>query len=80
MRIQTIRFEDDLIHVVFDTGERIEVPLDFFPDLAKASPRRRDGWTLIGRGIGVHWETLDVDISIENFLAAHSRARLVEYA
>jgi len=80
MKIVTLKFESGDIRVVFDTGEKLTVPLDFFPDLAAATAEQRAGWVLIGRGIGVHWEALDVDISVENFLAAHSRARLVHYA
>jgi hypothetical protein len=80
MKLETVEFESGDIRVTFDTGETLNVPLDFFPELAAASPKQRAGWTLIGRGIGIHWEALDVDISVENFLAAHSRARRVHYA
>ena len=80
MKIGTVEFQSGDIRVTFDTGETLNVPLDFFPELAAATPRQRAGWSLIGRGIGIHWESLDVDISVENFLAAHSRARLVQYA
>ena len=80
MKIETVEFESGDVRVTFDTGEPLNVPLDFFPELAAATPRQRAGWSLIGRGIGIHWESLDVDISVENFLAAHSRARLVQYA
>jgi len=80
MKIRTVKFESGDIRVDFDNGETLTVPLDFFPELADASPDQRSGWALIGRGIGVHWESLDMDISVENFLAAHSRARLVHYA
>jgi hypothetical protein len=80
MKIRSVDFASGDIRVTFDSGEILTVPLDFFPELANASPDQRAGWALIGRGIGVHWEALDADISVENFLAAHSRARLVHYA
>ena len=80
MKIATLKFEAGDIRVVFDTGEVLSVPLDLFPELAKAGVDQRAGWTLIGRGIGVHWESPDLDISVENFLAAHSRAHLLQYA
>ena len=80
MKIKNVEFESGDIRVTFDTSETMRVPLDFFPELAAANPTQRARWSLIGRGIGVHWETLDVDISIENVLAAHSRAHLVQYA
>jgi len=80
MKIATLDIESGDIRVTFDTGDRLTVPLDFFPELTEASPLQRTDWTLIGRGIGVHWKALDLDISVENFLAAHSRAQLVHYA
>ena len=40
------------------------VPLAWFPQLVAGFPERRQGWTLIGHGEGLHWEELDVDISI----------------
>ena len=75
-----LEFESGDIRVAFHNGEMLTVPLAFFPELADANPDQRADWALIGRGIGVHWESLDVDISVENFLAAHSRARLLHYA
>jgi hypothetical protein len=77
MKIATLDIEPGDIRVTFDTGDSLTVPLDFFPELAAASHVHRTHWTLIGRGIGVHWKALDLDISIENFLAAHSRAQLI---
>ena len=66
--------------MAFDTGEVLVVPLDFFSELAAATAAQRKGWRLIGRGAGVHWPSIDADISVENFLAARSRARLAQYA
>jgi hypothetical protein len=80
VKIQSVAFEDDEIRVSFDTGETVGVPLDFFADLAAATPAQRAKWSLIGSGIGVHWPAIDADISVENFLAASSRARLTQYA
>ncbi|MGD0046902.1 MAG: DUF2442 domain-containing protein [Bryobacteraceae bacterium] len=40
----------------------------WFPRLARASPRWRSDWELIGGGIGVHWEALDEDISVAGLL------------
>ena len=33
------------------------------------SPAERRKWRLIGRGLGIHWEDLDEDISIEGLLS-----------
>jgi hypothetical protein len=37
--------------------------------LVHTTPAERKSWRLIGRGQGIHWNTLDEDISIEGFLA-----------
>jgi hypothetical protein len=44
-------------------------PLAWFPRLRKATKAQRDKWRLIGRGIGIHWEEIDEDISVEALLA-----------
>jgi hypothetical protein len=40
----------------------------------------REQWQLIGRGLGVHWEPMDEDFSVENVLLAYSRSKKEEYA
>jgi len=60
--------DDDMLHVDLDDGRKISVPLEWFPILANANPEQRKGWSLIGKGIGIHWEEIDEDISIESLL------------
>ena len=59
---------DDALHVVLADGREIAVPLAWFPRLQKATPEQRKGWRLIGGGIGLHWEAIDEDISVESLL------------
>jgi len=59
---------DDALRVVMADGREISVPLVWFPRLLKATPAKRKNWRLIGGGIGVHWEDVDEDISIESLL------------
>ena len=33
------------------------------------SPEERQHWRLIGDGQGIHWESLDEDVSVEGLLA-----------
>jgi hypothetical protein len=66
--------------VEFSDGRTICVPLSYFPRLQKASPSARDQWQLIGRGLGVHWEPVDEDLSVENVLLAYSRSKKEAYA
>jgi hypothetical protein len=59
----------DALSVDLSDGRTIVVPLEWFPRLVHASPAERSKWRLIGRGHGIHWESLDEDISVEGLLA-----------
>ena len=61
-------------------GRSVAVPLGSFPRLRAASPSQREQWQLIGRGPGIHWESFDEDLSVENILMAYSRSKASEYA
>jgi hypothetical protein len=79
LRIQQLTFADGSVTVAFSDGRNVVVPLRYFPRLEAAAPADREKWQLIGRGLGVHWEGLDEDLSIENFLLAYSRSKAGEY-
>lgn len=60
---------DNALQVVLADGREIAVPLVWFPRLLNATPEQRKEWRLIGGGIGIHWEPVDEDISVESLLA-----------
>lgn len=64
-----VRFDDDSLWVHLDDGRLISVPLAWFPRLLAATPEQRSQFELSPRGI--HWDTLDEDISIDGLLAGH---------
>jgi hypothetical protein len=66
----SVSFSEDSLCVVLADGREIVVPLEWFPRLRDATGQQRQNWRLIGRGIGVHWESLDEDISVESLLAS----------
>ena len=66
---ESVRIDDDTLSVELSDGRAISVPLAWFPRLSHATPKERGHWRLIGRGQGIHWEDLDEDISVENFVA-----------
>jgi Protein of unknown function (DUF2442) len=66
--------------VCFSDERNVAVLLSSFPRLSAASPSEFEQWQLIGRGLGVHWELLDEDLSVENFLLADSRSKTSGYA
>jgi len=59
---------DDSLNVVLADGREIAVPLIWFPRLQNATSDQRREWRLIGGGIGIHWESVDEDISVESLL------------
>ena len=61
--------DDELIVTLVD-GRRVSAPLAWFPRLLRSTPKQRANWRLIGRGIGIHWEDLDEDISVRTLLAS----------
>lgn len=63
-----VAFSDDLLQVALADGRAIFVPLSWFPRLENASPIERRNWQLIGGGLGIHWEAIDEDVSVENLL------------
>lgn len=64
-----VKCTDDALQVVLADGREIAVPLVWFPRLLNATPEQRKEWRLIGGGIGIHWEPVDEDISVESLLA-----------
>ncbi len=59
---------EDSLHVFLADGREIAAPLVWFPRLQNATPEERKHWRLIGGGIGIHWEDVDEDISVESLL------------
>ena len=72
--LQTARAADvnvtqDELTVQLEDGRTLLVPLVWYPRLFHGNHRERAQWRLIGRGIGIHWPSLDEDISVEGLLA-----------
>lgn len=61
-------FTKDMLYVQLQDGREIGVPLLWFPRLRKASEEQLRNWRLIGNGIGIHWESIDEDISVSALL------------
>ena len=63
-----VQFTEDALHVRLIDGREILVPLEWFPRLRDATAEQRAKWRLIGRGVGIHWEDLDEDLSVAGLL------------
>jgi len=67
-RAQAVDFGVDTLIVHLEDGRSISAPLEWFPRLRDASEADRRKWRLIGHGVGIHWETLDEDLSVRGLL------------
>ncbi len=63
-----VEFAGDAIQVKLSDGREVSVPLEWFPRLRDASPEQRKNWRLIAKGVGIHWEEIDEDISVAGLL------------
>lgn len=61
-------FSKDMLYVRLQDGRELGVPLLWFPRLRKATEAQLNEWRLIGNGVGIHWETIDEDISVAALL------------
>ena len=64
-----VSFTTDMLRVVLADGREVSVPIAWFPRLQKATAKQRKNWRLIGGGVGIHWEGVDEDISVESLLS-----------
>jgi len=64
-----LEFTEDALKVFLEDGREITVPIEWFPKLRNASPKERNNWRFIGNGVGIHWESLDEDISVQGLLS-----------
>ena len=62
-----VHFDSDSMWVTLADGRILGVPLAWFPRLLHASSDQREQVRLSSRGL--HWESLDEDISIAGLLA-----------
>ena len=67
VRPVNVSFDDDSMQVALSDGRTLGVPLAWFPRLLHATAEQREACRLSRRGL--HWETLDEDISVAGLLA-----------
>ncbi len=65
-----VKCTDDELIVTLVDGRRVSAPLAWFPRLLRATPKQRANWRLIGRGVGIHWDDVDEDISVRSLLVS----------
>lgn len=67
---KSVRCDADMLWVGLSDGRAIAAPLAWFPRLLAASPQQLAQVEL--SRYGLHWESLDEDISIEGLLAGRA--------
>ena len=60
----TYRARDDALRIELTNGAAITVPVKLIPGLKGAAPRDVRSVEVLGRGGGLHWESLDLDLSV----------------
>lgn len=76
--VQSVGFTEDSMVVYLDDGRSISVPLAWYPRLHSGSRKERGNYELIGDGEGIHWPSLDEDISVEGIIAGRRSAESAE--
>jgi hypothetical protein len=61
-----VRFDEYSMWVDLSDGRVLGVPLAWFPRLVNSTPEQREQVRISSRGL--HWETLDEDISLAGLL------------
>lgn len=67
-RVLDVRFDDASLHVDLMDGRTISAPLAWYPRLARATAAERADWEKAGGGYGIHWPTIDEDLSTDGLL------------
>jgi hypothetical protein len=60
---------DKALHVALADGQTLQVPWDWFPRLAAATPEQRAAVEILLAGAGLHWPDLDEDRCVKGLLA-----------
>jgi hypothetical protein len=58
------RARDNALRIELTNGAAITVPVKLIPGLKRAAPSDVRSVEVLGRGGGLHWESLDLDISV----------------
>jgi hypothetical protein len=67
-RVMSVSSNDNVLVVDLEDGRTISVPLTWYPRLLHASQKDRDDWQIAGGGFGIHWPSIDEDLSIDGLL------------
>jgi len=73
--VRMVRVDDEYLRLVVD-GHEYRIALDRCSPLLKAAPQaERDTFKVLGSGYGIHWPTIDEDLSVRWLL---DQAQMIE--
>lgn len=61
---------EDALRIELANGATITLPVKLIPSLNRARPRDIRGVEILGRGSGLHWESLDLDLSVSALVSS----------
>ena len=67
-KAKTVTFDTETMWVHLADGRELGIPLSYFPRLLRATVAQRKRYTISGGGIGLHWDELDEDISVQGLM------------
>lgn len=73
-RVESVVVTGDTLKVDLTDGRTVSVPLAWYPRLVYGTVAERNQWELLGDGEGIHWPSLDEDISVAGILLGRSSA------
>lgn len=74
-RVLDVRFDEHSLIVDLMDGRTISVPLAWYPRLVAATAEQRVHWEKCGGGYGIHWPSVDEDLSTEGLLRGAPAAK-----
>ena len=66
--IKSVGFGDDKMYIELNTSRVLTVPYTYTKRLEKATLKELNNYRLIANGVGIHFEDIDEDISIEGII------------
>jgi hypothetical protein len=62
--------KENVLRIELTNGAAISIPVKLIPALKQASPSEVRAVEVLGRGGGLHWEALDVDLSVPGLVSS----------
>jgi hypothetical protein len=66
--IKSVGFGDAKMYIELNSGRVLSVPYTYTPKLQEANVDELKDYKLIANGIGIHFEKIDEDISVEGII------------